>query len=308
MESKKVFIYANDTEMSAKIEKLLRKKLVKSGLRVYEQLEADTALIICIGGDGTLLRCLRSCDFPTIPVVGINTGHLGFFQELMPDKIDDFIFQYQQGNFTVHSYSTVKSRVETSSGTMRQIALNEIAIKGVPNYPVQLNISINDSFIERFSGDGICVSTPAGSTAYNYSLGGAIVDPREPDAGCPDRADQHRGLSLVYFQHPAACKRQAFDHPLAMTTTVISASWRTALRRTTKTSAASNCRSPAKRSIWYASSTRTSGKKPNPSFYKNQKENYRLCRNFNTSSQRRIRTPDAPSRNSSTPVSPFLPA
>ena len=155
MESKKVFIYANDTEMSAKIEKLLRKKLVKSGLRVYEQLEADTALIICIGGDGTLLRCLRSCDFPTIPVVGINTG-----------------------NFTVHSYSTVKSRVETSSGTMRQIALNEIAIKGVPNYPVQLNISINDSFIERFSGDGICVSTPAGSTAYNYSLGGAIVDPR----------------------------------------------------------------------------------------------------------------------------------
>ena len=97
MESKKVFIYANDTEMSAKIEKLLRKKLVKSGLRVYEQLEADTALIICIGGDGTLLRCLRSCDFPTIPVVGINTGHLGFFQELMPDKIDDFIFQYQQG-------------------------------------------------------------------------------------------------------------------------------------------------------------------------------------------------------------------
>ena len=108
----------------------------------------------------------------------MNTGHLGFFQELLPDKIDDFIFQYNQGNFTVHSYSTVKSRVETSSGTMRQIALNEIAIKGVPNYPVQLNISINDSFIERFSGDGICVSTPAGSTAYNYSLGGAIVDPR----------------------------------------------------------------------------------------------------------------------------------
>ena len=52
MESKKVFIYANDTEMSAKIEKLLREKLVKSGLRVYEQLETETELIICIGGDG----------------------------------------------------------------------------------------------------------------------------------------------------------------------------------------------------------------------------------------------------------------
>ena len=64
MESKKVFIYANDTEMSAKIEKLLRKKLVKSGLRVYEQLEADTALIICIGGcaasEAVIFRRFRS--------------------------------------------------------------------------------------------------------------------------------------------------------------------------------------------------------------------------------------------------------
>ena len=56
---------------------------------------------------------------------------------------------------------------------------NEIifAVKGEVTYPVHLNISINESFIERFSGDGICVATPAGSTAYNYSLGGSIVDP-----------------------------------------------------------------------------------------------------------------------------------
>ena len=178
MENKKVFIHANDTEMSKKIEKILREKLVKSGLRVFEGIHEDTELIICIGGDGTLLRCLRTYRFPTIPVVGINTGHLGFFQEVLPEKIDDFIFQYNQGDFTVHSYSTVISKVETPKGIFKDIALNEIAIKGVPNYPVQLNISINDSFIERFSGDGICVSTPAGSTAYNYSLGGAIVDPR----------------------------------------------------------------------------------------------------------------------------------
>lgn len=178
MEQKKVFIHANDTEMSKYIETILREKLVKSGLRVYEEILEDTELIICIGGDGTLLRCLRTYDYPTIPVVGINTGHLGFFQEVLPDKIDDFIFQYNQGEFTVHSYSTVIAHVETPEGISRHIGLNEIAIKGVPTFPAQLNISINDSFIERFSGDGICVSTPAGSTAYNYSLGGAIVDPR----------------------------------------------------------------------------------------------------------------------------------
>ena len=178
MESKKVFIHANETEMSKRIETLIREKLVKSGLRPFDEILEDTELIICIGGDGTLLRCLRTYNFPTIPVVGINTGHLGFFQEVLPEKIDDFIFQYNQGKFTVASYSTVRAKVETPDGIFRHIALNEIAIKGVPTYPAQLNISINDSFIERFSGDGICVSTPAGSTAYNYSLGGGIVDPR----------------------------------------------------------------------------------------------------------------------------------
>ena len=178
MKTKKIFIYANTTEMSAKIERFLREKLVKSGLRAYDQIFEDTELIVCIGGDGTLLRCLRTYNFPTIPVVGINTGHLGFFQEVLPERIDDFIFQYNQGDFTVDSYSTVRAKVETPEGVCKHIALNEIAIKGVPTYPAQLNIAINDSFIERFSGDGICVSTPAGSTAYNYSLGGAIVDPR----------------------------------------------------------------------------------------------------------------------------------
>ena len=60
----------------------------------------------------------------------------------------------------------------------KHTALNEITVKGMLTHPVHLNISINNSFIERFSGDGLCVSTPAGSTAYNYALGGSIVDPR----------------------------------------------------------------------------------------------------------------------------------
>jgi len=178
VENKKVFIYANDTEMSKKIEATLRTKLVKSGLRVFEEYTEDTELIFCVGGDGTLLHLMHDLDFPKTPVVGINTGHLGFFQEVLPEKIDDFIFAYNQGNYTLQPYSTVKAVVETEHGTFTHTALNEIAVKGEPTYPVHLNISINESFVERFSGDGICVATPAGSTAYNYSLGGSLVDPR----------------------------------------------------------------------------------------------------------------------------------
>lgn len=176
--NKKVFIYANDTEISSKIEKDLRNKLVKSGLRVYETFDKDTELILCIGGDGTLLNLVQDLDFPKTPVVGINTGHLGFFQEVPPEKIDDVIFKINQGDYTLQTFHTVGGCITTQDGTQQYTALNEIAVKGAPTYPVHLNLSINDSFIERFSGDGLCMATTAGSTAYNYSLGGSIVDPR----------------------------------------------------------------------------------------------------------------------------------
>ena len=179
MNKKKVFIYSNTTEKSRIIEHDLRNKLVKSGLRVYEEFDPkETELILCVGGDGTLLRLMQELDFPSTPVIGINTGHLGFFQEVLPDKIDDMIYQYNQGHYTLQPFSTVTGTVKTADGVFSHTGLNEIAVKGSPTYPVHLNISINDSFIERFSGDGLCVSTPAGSTAYNYSLGGSIVDPR----------------------------------------------------------------------------------------------------------------------------------
>lgn len=175
---KKIFIYANDTKMSQTIEETLRKKLVKSGLRVYEEYSEDTELIICIGGDGTLLRLVQEYNFPKTPIVGINTGHLGFFQEVLPEKIDDFIFFYNQDKYSIQSHNGVTCTIKTDSGVYKHIALNEIVVRGMMTHPIHLNISINESFIERFSGDGLCISTPAGSTAYNYSLGGAIVDPR----------------------------------------------------------------------------------------------------------------------------------
>ena len=175
---KKIYIYANDTEMSKIIEKTLRGRLVKSGLRAYDQYDEDTQLIMCIGGDGTLLRLVQEFDFPKTPIVGINTGHLGFFQEVLPEKIDDFIFFYNQDKYSIQSLNGVTVSVKTGDGISNHIALNDITIRGILPHPVHLNISINNSFIERFSGDGICIATPAGSTAYNYALGGAIVDPR----------------------------------------------------------------------------------------------------------------------------------
>ena len=176
--NKNIFIYKNNTEISGTIERTLRKKLVKSGLRALDTYDEQTQLIICIGGDGTLLRLVQDFGFPKTPIVGINTGHLGFFQEILPEKIDDFIFLYNQDRYSIQSLTGVACTIRTDSHVAKHTALNEITVKGMLTHPVHLNISINNSFIERFSGDGICVSTPAGSTAYNYALGGSIVDPR----------------------------------------------------------------------------------------------------------------------------------
>ncbi len=172
-------ITANDTDLSLKTKARLATMLEKAGFVVNPKFDYHAELTVCIGGDGAFLQTMHEHNFPSMPIIGINTGHLGFFQEISPDRLDDFIFNYTQNRYRLQNLTTVKATVKTKSGaTYEHIGLNEIVIRGYHSYAVHLNISIGDSFIERFSGDGILVATPSGSTAYNYSLGGSIVDPR----------------------------------------------------------------------------------------------------------------------------------
>lgn len=176
--SKKIFIYSNERETSKRTEKKLRQKLDNSGYIVLNHYDENADLLVCIGGDGTFLEAIHRFNFPTMPIIGINTGHLGFFQEIMPSMLDDFIFNYSQGKYQLQPLSTVKVTVRTKDGVHEHVGLNEVLVTGDSTRSIHLNISIGGSFIERFSGDGILIATPAGSTAYNYSLGGSIVDPR----------------------------------------------------------------------------------------------------------------------------------
>lgn len=173
-----IAVFSSNTENSKRTESILLKKIDNLGLDVTNKYEKNTNLIICIGGDGTFLDLVHKLDFPKTPIMGINTGHLGFFQDIMPDRLDDFIFNYTQGNYKIQNLLAVKSSVKTDKGSFEHHAVNEIVIRGDSRSAVHLNISIDGQFIERFSGDGVLISSAAGSTAYNYSLGGSIVDPR----------------------------------------------------------------------------------------------------------------------------------
>lgn len=182
MATRTISIRTNGTKVSEEAKHIVINKFHENGFNVKENTIEGCELMVCIGGDGALLSAVHAYNFPEIPIVGVNTGHLGFFQELSPedpDELDQFIKEYKEGRFRLQPLNTVKATLTLSDGS-KQIhqSLNEIVIRGLHSHSVHLEISIGDSPIEKFSGDGILVATSAGSTAYNYSVGGSIVDPR----------------------------------------------------------------------------------------------------------------------------------
>ena len=176
---RKVNIIKNRNDYSMEVAGNLKKILEAKGFQVPEEYAQDAELIVTIGGDGRLLKAIQEYNFPSIPIVGVNTGHLGFFQEVDPDEMESFVDNYINGEYQVQELSTVKATIKTSMDEFEHVGLNEIVIRGAHlNHTTHLDISIGESFMEKFSGDGVLISTPAGSTAYNYSLHGSIVDPR----------------------------------------------------------------------------------------------------------------------------------
>jgi NAD+ kinase len=163
---------------SEQIAGVLTEKLGAAGFSPVRDEIVGAELIIVIGGDGSFLRTLRRYDFPPVPFVGVNTGHLGFFQELSEDDLDEFIEKYLSGQYRQQCYRTVSGSVEYSGGKRILRALNEIVIESADSRLAHFDIYIGENLVEKFHGDGVIISTPAGSTAYNYALGGSIVDPR----------------------------------------------------------------------------------------------------------------------------------
>ncbi|MCG8540626.1 MAG: NAD(+)/NADH kinase [Clostridia bacterium] len=176
--NKIINIVSNSKPVSKETERILKHKLGKNDFIVSENFDPNADLIICIGGDGSFLRTLHKHNFPDIPIIGINTGHLGFFQDLSPYELDEFIFKYKKGDYRIDEINPIEGLICTRDSCIEILGINEIVIKAYKSTTIHLNLSLDESFLEKFSGDGILVSTPTGSTAYNYSLGGSIVDPR----------------------------------------------------------------------------------------------------------------------------------
>ena len=176
MKNRIITVVSNNLEKSLETKDLLVGKLLRAGFSVSDDLLPDTELIVSIGGDGSFLSTVRKFNYPEIPIVGINTGHLGFFPEIMPDKIDDFIEGYLNDSCIVQEVPILQAMICTEQSCVDFYALNEIVVKGDKCRTLHLALYVNNKKVENFSGDGMIICSQTGSTAYSYSAGGSIID------------------------------------------------------------------------------------------------------------------------------------
>jgi len=136
--------------------------------------EADIALVL--GGDGAILRAARQMGYRQTPVLGVNLGKLGFLADLNPKDLCDCFPQVLRGSYRVTQHLMFECQLNGSQGSRTFLGLNEIAIQaGPPFHIIDLDLAIEGETVSRFSGDGLILSTPIGSTAHSLSAGGPIL-------------------------------------------------------------------------------------------------------------------------------------
>lgn len=167
----KVNVFKNKSKFSKSVFQKSKKIMQKYGYTFTSSYEDDAVLNLVIGGDGTFLNAVHLSNFSDIPFIGINTGHLGFYQEVEVNMIENFIRSFDNKDYRIENLSILEARINNKIIN----SINEVVVKSDRNQIIRLKVFIDGNFIEAYSGDGLIISTPHGSTAYNLSAGGAIL-------------------------------------------------------------------------------------------------------------------------------------
>ncbi len=145
---------------------------------VFEGDDFDADMVISMGGDGTFLKSAMRVGKCGIPILGINTGRLGFLADISPGEIDETFDEIFSGRYQVEDRSVLQLDAEGDSLKDYPFALNEIAIlKRDSSSMISIHTHINGALLTTYQADGIIIATPTGSTAYSLSVGGPIMVP-----------------------------------------------------------------------------------------------------------------------------------
>ena len=138
----------------------------------------NAEMVICFGGDGTILHMAKAATRRGIPILGVNIGTMGFMAELESTELDK-LANLAKGDYTLDSRMMLDVTVQRDRDILfHDVCLNDVVVtKGTIARIVHLQVKCDGALALESGGDGIIVSTPTGSTAYNFSAGGPIVEP-----------------------------------------------------------------------------------------------------------------------------------
>lgn len=152
--------------------------------QLVEQLK-DADCLIVLGGDGTFLRAARALAQVDVPVLGINSGRIGFLSKVEPAGLESTLADLVADRYEIEARMMLEAKLVRggTSGAAESLtgpfaALNDAAIvRGGEARVLHLDVAIDDSHLASYIADGVVVATPTGSTAYSFSAGGPILDP-----------------------------------------------------------------------------------------------------------------------------------
>ena len=145
---------------------------------VFEGDDFEADMVLSMGGDGTFLKAASYVGKKNIPILGINTGRLGFLADISPEEMEETFEDIYRKNYKVEDRSVLQVFSESQFLKGYPCGLNEIAIlKRDSSSMITIHTSINGAYLTTYQADGLVIATPTGSTAYSLSIGGPIIVP-----------------------------------------------------------------------------------------------------------------------------------
>lgn len=142
---------------------------------------SDVDVVLSVGGDGTLLSSVHLIGATGIPVLGVNFGHLGFLTTANKENVSQMVESLKAGDYNIEKRTLLKVAM-SERGENPQFVLNEVSMHRTLDNPLlRVRVYVDGQYLANYSGDGLIVATPTGSTAYSLSCGGPILT---PDSGC----------------------------------------------------------------------------------------------------------------------------
>ena len=145
---------------------------------VFEGNDFEADMVLSMGGDGTFLRAASYVGNKNIPILGINTGRLGFLADVSPEEMEDTFKDIYNHNYKVEDRSVLQVISNGQPLKGYPCGLNEIAVlKRDSSSMITIHTSINGAYLTTYQADGLVIATPTGSTAYSLSIGGPVIVP-----------------------------------------------------------------------------------------------------------------------------------